>query len=280
MLSYRHSFHAGNFADVLKHTVETLIIEALKQKETPFVYHDTHSAAGRYSVNSAHAEKTGEYIDGISRLWQHKKVPELLLPYLDLVKSLNKGNTLSHYPGSPVVARKLLRAQDRMQMTELHPADIKLLQQEFHRDPQARVYEQDAYQGLKAQLPPREKRGLILIDPSYEIKTEYKQVVKEIAQAYRRFATGIYALWYPVIERRTVDTLIRDFENTEIRKILQIELCIKGDTRERGMTGSGMIVINPPWKLESQMETLLPWLLKELAQDDEAFVTLNWITPE
>lgn len=280
MLSYRHSFHAGNFADVLKHTVEVLILEALKQKPTPFVYHDTHSAAGRYSLSSEHAEKTAEYVDGIGRIWQQSEVPEAMLPYIEVIKQLNHKGKLQHYPGSPVVARQLLREQDRMQMTELHPADTKLLQQEFHRDPQARVYQQDAYQGLKALLPPKEKRGLVLLDPSFEIKTEYRQVVKEIAQAYRRFATGIYALWYPVIDRRTIDKLQRDFVATGIKKILVIELCVKGDTTERGMTGTGMIVINPPWKLTQQMDEILPWLTQELAQDGEAFYRMEWLVPE
>lgn len=280
MLSYRHSFHAGNFADVLKHAVEVLILEALKQKDTPFVYHDTHAAAGRYSLSSEHAEKTAEYVDGIARIWQQSEVPEPLIPYINVIKQLNKKSALQYYPGSPLVARLLLREQDRMQMTELHPADVKLLQQEFNRDPQARVYNQDAYQGLKALLPPREKRGLVFLDPSYEIKTEYKQVVKEIAQAYRRFATGIYALWYPVIDRRTIDKLTRDFVATGIKKILVLELCVKGDTHERGMTGTGMVVINPPWKLVSQMEQLLPWLVTELAQDKDASYRLEWIVPE
>lgn len=280
MLSYRHSFHAGNFADVLKHAVEVLIIEALKQKPAPFIYHDTHSAAGRYSLSSEHATKTAEYVDGIGRIWQQNEVPEELLPYIDVIKQMNTKGALKHYPGSPLVARALLREQDRMQMTELHPADSERLQQEFHRDRQARVYQQDAYQGMKALLPPKEKRGLILLDPSYEIKTEYRQVVKEIAQAYRRFATGIYALWYPVIDRHTIDRLHRDFVGTGIKKILVIELCVKGDTEERGMTGTGMVVINPPWKLVSQMESLLPWLTEELAQDSDASYSLSWLVPE
>ena len=280
MLSYRHSFHAGNFADVLKHAVEVLILEALKQKESPFIYHDTHSAAGRYSLSSAHSEKTAEYVDGIARIWQQGEVPAPLIPYLNVIKQLNSTSTLKHYPGSPLVARLLLREQDRMQMTELHPADVKLLEQEFAGDRQARVYKQDAYEGLKALLPGRNKRGLVLLDPSYEIKTEYRQVVQEIAQTYRRFATGTYALWYPVIERRTIDRLMRDFVGTGIKKILVIELCVTGDSAERGMTGTGMVVINPPWKLYSQMEELLPWLTKELGQENHANFRLEWLVPE
>ena len=167
-----------------------------------------------------------------------------------------------------------------MQMTELHPADVKLLEQEFAGDRQARVYKQDAYEGLQALLPGRNKSGLVLLDPSYEIKCEYRQVVHEIAQTYRRFATGTYALWYPVIERRTIDRLMRDFVGTGIKKILVIELCVTGDSAERGMTGTGMVVINPPWKLYSQMEELLPWLTKELGQDNQANFRLEWLEPE
>ncbi|MGL5163689.1 MAG: 23S rRNA (adenine(2030)-N(6))-methyltransferase RlmJ, partial [Plesiomonas shigelloides] len=260
MLSYRHSFHAGNHADVLKHTVQALIIDALKQKDKPFVYLDTHSGAGRYYLKSDHSEKTGEYLEGIGRIWQRDDIPELLQPYLSAVKAVNRGPQLFYYPGSPLIAQHLLRDHDRLLLTELHPTDFPLLRHEFREDPRASTKRGDGYQQLKSQLPPKERRGLVLIDPPYELKDDYQQVVTAITEGYKRFATGTYAIWYPVVLRQTIKRMLRDLEATGIRRILQIELGVRPDSDQRGMTASGMIVINPPWKLESQMQELLPWL--------------------
>lgn len=279
MLSYRHSFHAGNHADVVKHIVETLILESLKQKEKPFVYHDTHSGAGRYDLTHEWAEKTGEYKEGIARIWQKSDTPQLITPYIEAVKSVNKDKELHFYPGSPRVARALIRHQDRMTLTELHSSDFPLLLQEFRRDRQVRMFNEDAYKRLKANMPPKERRGLVLIDPPYELKTEYKDLVKGIKDAYKRWATGIFAIWYPVVFRENIDLITEGLANLGIRKILQIELGVAPDSDERGMTASGMIVINPPWKLKEQMEEILPWLQKCIAPETgHAFV--NWIVPE
>lgn len=280
MLSYRHSFHAGNHADVLKHTVQSLIIEALKEKEKPFLYLDTHSGAGRYQLSSEHAEKTGEYLEGIARLWQRDDIPEALAPYLDAVRAFNHSGQLRYYPGSPLIARLLLRAQDKLHLTELHPSDYPLLRQEFQKDERARVLRDDGYQQLKAQLPPDSRRGLILIDPPYEMKTDYQDVVKGIQEGYKRFATGVYALWYPVVLRQQTKRMIRDLQETGIRRILQIELAVRPDSDQRGMTASGMIVINPPWKLEQQMRELLPWLHQALVPSGTGHTHLEWIVPE
>ena len=201
MLSYRHSFHAGNHADVLKHTVQSLIIEALKEKEKPFLYLDTHAGAGRYQLSGEHAERTGEYLEGIARIWQQDDLPAELEPYISVVEHFNRNGQLRYYPGSPLIARQLLREQDSLQMTELHPSDFPLLRAEFQKDSRARVDKADGYQQLKAKLPPVSRRGLILIDPPYEIKTDYQAVVTGIHEGYKRFATGTYALWYPVVLR-------------------------------------------------------------------------------
>ncbi|MBW7981150.1 23S rRNA (adenine(2030)-N(6))-methyltransferase RlmJ [Enterobacillus tribolii] len=280
MLSYRHSFHAGNHADVLKHTVQSLIIEALKEKEKPFLYLDTHSGAGRYQLSSEHAEKTGEYLEGIARLWQRDDIPDALTSYLDAVRAFNRNGQLRYYPGSPLIARLLLRAQDKLHLTELHPSDYPLLRQEFQKDERARVLRDDGYQQLKAQLPPDSRRGLILIDPPYEMKTDYQDVVKGIQEGYKRFATGVYALWYPVVLRQQTKRMIRDLQETGIRRILQIELAVRPDSDQRGMTASGMIVINPPWKLEQQMRELLPWLHQALVPSGTGHTHLEWIVPE
>ncbi|EMZ1489998.1 23S rRNA (adenine(2030)-N(6))-methyltransferase RlmJ [Vibrio cholerae] len=279
MLSYRHSFHAGNHADVLKHIVQSLILNSLQQKEKPFVYHDTHSGVGRYDLTHEWSEKTGEYKQGIARVWQQDNIPAELDSYLDAIRQLNQGETLRYYPGSPRVARAHLREQDRMVLTELHPSDYPLLEQEFHRDRQVSIYKEDGFARLKASLPPQERRGLVLIDPPYELAKEYRDVVRAIAQSYKRWATGIYAIWYPVVNRCDIDDMLEGLQGLEIRKILQIELGFAPDTNERGMTASGMIVINPPWTLESQMQTILPFLKQAIAPATGHY-KVEWVVPE
>lgn len=279
MLSYRHSFHAGNHADVLKHIVQSLILNALQQKETPFVYHDTHSGVGRYDLTHEWSEKTGEYKQGIGRLWQQTDTPVAIDSYLDAVKALNQGEELRYYPGSPRIARAHLRAQDRMVLSELHPSDYPLLEQEFARDRQVAIYKQDGFARLKASLPPKERRGLVLIDPPYELAKEYRDVVQAIAQSHKRWSTGIYAIWYPVVNRCDIEDMLEGLTNLGIRKILQIELGVAPDTNQRGMTASGMIVINPPWKLESEMQTILPFLKQAIAPATGHF-KVEWVVPE
>ncbi|WP_075182520.1 23S rRNA (adenine(2030)-N(6))-methyltransferase RlmJ [Pantoea sp. 1.19] len=280
MLSYRHSFHAGNHADVLKHTVQSLILTALKEKEKPFLYLDTHAGAGRYQLSGEHAERTGEYLEGIARLWQRDDVPDELAPYLSAVRAMNANGTLRYYPGSPLIARHLLRADDKLELTELHPSDYPLLRQEFAKDERARVARSDGYQQLKAKLPPPTRRGLMLIDPPYELKSDYQTVVKSIQEGYKRFGTGVFALWYPVVLRQQIKRMVADFEASGIRRILQIELAVRPDSDQRGMTASGMIVINPPWKLEQQMNSLLPWLHKVLVPAGTGHTKVSWIVPE
>jgi len=279
LLSYRHSFHAGNHADVLKHIVQSLILNSLQQKEKPFVYHDTHSGVGRYDLTHEWSEKTGEYKQGIARVWQQDNIPAELNSYLDAIRQLNQGETLRYYPGSPRVARAHLREQDRMVLTELHPSDYPLLEQEFHRDRQVSIYKEDGFARLKASLPPQERRGLVLIDPPYELAKEYRDVVQAIAQSYKRWATGIYAIWYPVVNRCDIDDMVEGLQGLGIRKILQIELGVSPDTNERGMTASGMIVVNPPWTLESQMQTILPFLKQAIAPATGHY-KVEWVVPE
>ncbi|HIF9435178.1 TPA: 23S rRNA (adenine(2030)-N(6))-methyltransferase RlmJ [Photobacterium damselae] len=279
MLSYRHSFHAGNHADVVKHIVQSLILDALKQKDKPFVYHDTHSGVGRYDLQDERSEKTGEYKDGIAKIWQQHDLPAEIQSYLDAITALNKGDVLRYYPGSPRVARAQIREQDRMVLTELHPNDFPLLLQEFRGDRQVKMFKEDGFARLKASLPPKERRGVVLIDPPYELKHEYMDVVNAIKDSYQRWATGTYAIWYPVVYRENITKMIKGLENLGIRKILQIELGVAPDSDERGMTASGMIVINPPWKLESQMQAILPWLQQAIAPETGHHL-VEWIVPE
>ncbi|MDF7670508.1 23S rRNA (adenine(2030)-N(6))-methyltransferase RlmJ [Orbaceae bacterium ESL0721] len=280
MLSYRHSYHAGNHADVLKHIVLTLCIDALKEKDKPFLYLDTHSGAGRYLLQGEHAEKTGEYLTGINRIWQRDDIPKLLSSYLTVLQRYNPFERLKYYPGSPLIAKQLLREQDRLNLTELHPTDYPLLRQEFSKDRRATVLREDGFAQLKSKLPPLSRRGIILIDPSYEIKEDYQKIPQAIQAAYKRFATGTYLIWYPVVSRKQTDRMINEIINLGIRRISQYELAIKPDNDQKGMTASGMIVINPPWKLHEQMQTIMPWLKDQLDVESTGNITVKQLVAE
>ncbi|QWC53070.1 23S rRNA (adenine(2030)-N(6))-methyltransferase RlmJ [Pectobacterium atrosepticum] len=280
MLSYRHSFHAGNHADVLKHTVQSLIITALKEKEKPFLYLDTHAGAGRYQLSGPHAERTGEYLDGIAKIWQRDDIPAELEPYMQAVRTYNHNGQLRYYPGSPLIARQLLREYDKLHLTELHPSDFPLLRNEFQKDARTKVLRDDGYQQLKAQLPPLSRRGFVLIDPPYELKTDYQDVVKGIKEGHKRFGTGVFALWYPVVLRQHIKRLLKELQASGIRNILQIELAVLPDSDRYGMTASGMIVINPPWKLAAQMKDVLPWLHSVLVPEGTGHTLVEQIVPE
>lgn len=280
MLSYRHSYHAGNFADVLKHITQVLIIEALQQKQKPFVYYDTHAGAGRYDLKSKSGQKIAEYKLGIRKLMQQQDMPPLLRRYSDIVKSINTDGKLKFYPGSPLVANLLMDRKSRLELSELHPSDFNLLQQEFENSRNCKVTKIDGFKNLLAKLPPIQRRGLILIDPPYELKTEYNDVVKGVKQAYKQFATGVYAIWYPVVSRHNIESFCKRFKNSGIKNILRIEMCMGEDKEEHGMTGTGLIVVNPPWKLKSQMQETLPWLTKVLKQDEYARFKVEQLVSE
>lgn len=281
MLSYRHSFHAGNHADVLKHIVQMLIIENLQQKDKGFYYLDTHSGVGRYRLFSEESEKTAEFQEGIARLWERDDLPETVARYVAQIRKLNYGGKeLRYYAGSPLIAAQMLRPQDRALLTELHPTDFPLLRNNFKEFKNIMTKRDDGFQQLKATLPPKERRGLVLIDPPYELKEDYELVVKAVEEGYKRFATGIYAIWYPVVLRQQTKRIVKGLEATGIRKILQIELAVRPDSDQRGMTASGMIVINPPWQLESQMKEILPYLVKVLVPEGTGSYSVKWITPE
>jgi 23S rRNA (adenine2030-N6)-methyltransferase len=265
MLSYRHSYHAGNHADVIKHLVEVAILLYLKKKDKPFCYHDSHAGAGLYSLNSEQALKTGEFSSGIGRLMQLEPKNEALAVYLQLIRDLNPNGQLQFYPGSPAIAKMLLRGGDSIQATELHPSDFPLLQAQFLNRRHCRIEQMDAYAGFRAMLPPLSKRGLVLIDPPYELKTEYQDLVKGLQQAYQRFPQAVYAIWYPVIERASIEAVIQAIVDTGIRNQLRIEYSPKADSEGFGMTGSGMLVINPPYTLAQDMTAALEELSPLLA---------------
>jgi 23S rRNA (adenine2030-N6)-methyltransferase len=278
LLSYRHSFHAGNFADIIKHIVLVEILDHLITKETPFEYIDTHSGAGLYNLKSKDAQKLQEYANGIGKL-NAEDFPELAR-YFEVINSFNKTDSLMLYPGSPAIAKYFLRAQDRAWLFELHPQDYELLRKNIPNNKTTRISFQDGFNGLNALLPPMSRRGLVLIDPSYEVKSDYDLVVDKITSAYKKFSHGTYALWYPVVDRRTVAKLERKIIASGIKNIQRFELGISSDANERGMTASGMIVINPPWKLFDKMSSLLPKLAKKISVDDGQFFKCDILVSE
>ncbi len=265
MLSYRHSFHAGSHADVLKHVVEIAILNYLKKKDTPFDYHDTHAGAGFYALSSKEAQKTREFELGIGRLYQHKLPQGLLSQYVDLVRQINPNDKLGLYPGSPQIAELLRRPRVGLPLSELPSTDFALLKKRFTDLPRTRVAQMDAYQGLKAMLPPLAKRGLVLIDPSYEVKTEYQTIQTALLPALKRFSTGIYAIWYPVIERRQTEQFLQNLSATVNKDCLRLEFCPFSDGHGVGMTGSGMMVFNPPYTLAEEMKPVMALLNKHLS---------------
>ena len=280
MLSYRHAYHAGNHADVLKHLLLVNCLRYLRRKEKPLCYVESHAAAGGYSLQSDEAQKRSEFQSGIAKLWQQNDLPECLADYRQLVAEYNPPETLNRYPGSPWFASKILGAQDQLWLHELHSGEMEKLKAVFSGDRCIKVVQGDGHQGVVALMPPPQRRGLVLIDPSYEVKSEYQQVVETLLKAHRRFATGIYALWYPVVERQRIDRLEKALRQSGIRRIQLYELSITADNADYGMTGSGMIVINPPWTLNESMQQALPYLARHLGENGEGSYRVETVVGE
>ncbi|MER9467650.1 23S rRNA (adenine(2030)-N(6))-methyltransferase RlmJ [Mesorhizobium sp. M0482] len=279
-MNYRHAYHAGNFADVVKHVVLSRLIEYLKQKDKAFRVIDTHAGIGRYDLSSTEAQKTGEWQGGIGRLVDaalDAPAAALLAPYLEAVHSLNPDGGVKKYPGSPLIARHLMRKQDRLSAVELHPKDAARLKALFDGDFQTRVIELDGWLALGAHLPPKEKRGLVLIDPPFEEEGEFGRLVDGLQRAHRRWPGGIYALWYPLKDRRAVAAFRKALKQTGISKLLDIGFEIRPDAVEPSLDGCGMVVVNPPFTLEGELRTLLPALHRLLALEQPSHWTLDWL---
>ncbi|ESW83025.1 23S rRNA (adenine(2030)-N(6))-methyltransferase RlmJ [Mesorhizobium sp. C280B] len=282
-MNYRHAYHAGNFADVVKHVVLSRLIEYLKQKDKAFRVIDTHAGIGRYDLSSTEAQKTGEWQGGIGRLVDaalDAPAAALLSPYLEAVNSLNPDGGVKKYPGSPLIARHLMRKQDRLSAVELHPKDVVRLKALFDGDFQTRVIELDGWLALGAHLPPKEKRGLVLIDPPFEEGGEFGRLVDGLQIAHRRWPGGIYALWYPLKDRRAVAAFRKALKQTGISKLLDIGFEIRPDAVEPSLDGCGMVVVNPPFTLEGELRTLLPALHRLLALEQPSHWTLDWLAGE
>jgi 23S rRNA (adenine2030-N6)-methyltransferase len=282
-MNYRHAYHAGNFADVVKHAVLARVVEYLKQKEKAFRVIDTHAGIGLYDLSSEEAQRTGEWREGIGRVINTSLQPEtanILKPLLDAVRAVNAEGPLRFYPGSPLIVRHLLRKQDRHSAIELHPKDAKILKERFAGDFQTRVLELDGWLALGAHLPPKEKRGLVLVDPPFEKEGEFERLIDGLAKAHRRWPGGIYALWYPVKDRSAANRFRADLAAAGIPKILDVRFDIRPPSPEPRLDGTGMIIVNPPFKLEAELRALLPALKIILAESPQAKWSVEWLAGE
>jgi 23S rRNA (adenine2030-N6)-methyltransferase len=278
VLSYRHHFHAGNHADVLKHALLVRLLLALEKKEKPFRFLDTHAGAGLYDLHDERASKNREFESGIARLWGRGDAPAGLGPYLDAVRRENPDGALRYYPGSPRIARGLLRASDRMVVTDLNAAEAEELAQMFARDRQVVVERKDGYEALRAYLPPPQRRGLVLVDSGFDQAEEFSRLVAGLAEGYRRFGTGIFALWYPLMDPGSMRGFEAEVVATGIRRVLQLELEVRAEGE--GLRGSGLLVVNPPWHFDDEARPILEWLTPVLAQDEGAASSVRWLVPE
>ncbi|HMM67555.1 MAG TPA: 23S rRNA (adenine(2030)-N(6))-methyltransferase RlmJ [Dokdonella sp.] len=281
-MNYRHAFHAGNFADVFKHTILIGLIEALKAKQTPFNFMDTHAGRGRYALDSSEAMRTGEASDGVKRLLASTRAPTLVHVYMNLVRSLNSGHEeLTLYPGSPLLASLLMRENDRGILCELQSEECTALKALFRGDARFSVHERDGYEAMNALLPPKERRGLVLIDPPFEAQDdEFRIVEKALADAQRRWPGGIYAIWYPIKLRQQVQPFHRWLARSGFGKVLAAELLLHPDNSAMRLNGCGMVIINPPWKFERQLEELLPVLESLLSQGRFGQHRIDWLARE
>ncbi|WP_342113628.1 23S rRNA (adenine(2030)-N(6))-methyltransferase RlmJ [Pseudoduganella sp. OTU4001] len=291
MFSYRHAFHAGNHADVLKHFVLVQILEYMNQKDVAYTYVDTHAGAGVYSLDSAQATKTAEFETGIGPLWDRDDLPEALAEYVQLVKDMNPSGKLRFYPGSPYCAEIVAREEDRIRLFELHPSDAKILDENFRkleqhqaangRRPATRgkrviVNKADGFLGVKALLPPPSRRGVVLCDPPYEDKQDYKKVSDMLGDALKRFPTGTYAVWYPVLQRIEARNFAERLKHLPAKSWLNVTLCISTPTPDGiALHTSGMFLLNPPYTLEPMLRQVMPYLVQVLGRDAGAQFTLE-----
>lgn len=279
MLSYKHGFHAGNFADVHKHMVLVQLINALNQKPKPWSYLETHGGKAHYDLTDEQAEKTGEYKKGIAPVWAAAQPPTLVANYLAQVSAENTGRLLRYYPGSPAIAASMAREDDRIAIMELHANEYELINKYFKRNTQVAIHHRDGYEGVLSMLPPKPNRGVVLIDPSYEVKSEYQEVARFIKKAHQRWPIGVYAVWYPILKAGLHRAMLQSVASSGIRKIFVSEFYQKSSNSGR-MFGSGMMLINPPWQLEEHLESVMPWLERTLAESDADSSSGRWLVPE
>ncbi|MES2822182.1 MAG: 23S rRNA (adenine(2030)-N(6))-methyltransferase RlmJ [Pseudomonadota bacterium] len=280
MLSYRHAYHAGNFADVLKHSLLIHTLNYVTQKEKPLRIIDTHAGAGAYKFGNSQPLKNREFDNGIGKLWEKADLPPLLKEYVAAVKNHNANERLQNYPGSPLLMQSALRTDDHLFLYELHSTDWRLLTEAIGKDKRVTIADDDGFAGMQALLPPPDRRALVFIDPSYEIKSDYQDVVKQVIAAHKRFATGTFVVWYPVVLRQRIDEMEKAFKKSGIKNIQLFELGIAADNPEYGMNSSGLFIINPPWTLWAAMEQALPYLADNLGEEGAGFYRLEQLVLE
>lgn len=280
MFSYRHAFHAGNHADVLKHAVLVQVLEYFNRKENPYWVIDTHAGAGIYDLRDEWALTSGEADEGLKRLLDADAVPPLVSRYLAEVAAFNPAGPIEIYPGSPWLALHALRLQDRLRLFELHPSEVETLNHNLRSMGrsalrQTAVYEADGFERLKSQLPPPCRRGVIIIDPSYEDKKDYRKTLQALEDGLKRFATGCFIVWYPLVQRREVQDMLRQLKRLKT-PWLNVSLTVRKPASDGyGLHGSGMFVLNPPWTLHAELAQAMPWLSTTLRQDNQAAYVLE-----
>jgi len=283
-MNYRHAYHAGNFADVLKHVVLIMLVEHLKKKPAPFFYLDTHAGRGLYDLSDAQAQRSGEYKCGIGRVLDAPAaaLPPEVAAYAQLVRqSAGKGHSaITAYPGSPLIVAKLRRPNDRLVLMETLPKEAATLRVAVGRERYISVLESDGYAALKAHLPPRENRGLVLIDPPYESDLEFDRVLAALELAHERWPVGTSCVWYPLTDRAGPLRFHRELERSGIRKVLDVRLSVLPADAQVGMAGAGLVIVNPPWLLDERLAALLPQLHRLLSPDGLGTTSVEWLVPE
>lgn len=289
-MNYRHLYHAGNYADVFKHVLLLQLLRAMQRKEKGFLYLDTHAGRGGYDLSTTTIlpdgrERAPEWPAGIGRIWNEVNPPAVFADYLNAVRACNvrqgaPDGELQHYPGSPWIAQAQLRMQDRSALCELREDDAEALDFDFSNQPNVSIHPMDGYTALRAMLPPPEKRALVLIDPPFESATEFADILGGLREALRRFPNGVYAVWYPITERARSDWFQQDLLALGLPPTLVAELQIAGDSSEVRMKGCGLLILNPPWQIESEIKTVMPVLLERLKLDAGAATRIRWLVPE
>lgn len=280
-MNYRHAYHAGNFADVLKHVTLAAVLDHLGQKPAPYFYLDSHAGRGHYPLSEVETQRGGEFRNGILKLMDAPGAPAAVARYLDLVRDLGQEDgQLKAYPGSPRIALACTRAEDRVALCELDPFEADALRAELRRDGRAAVHQRDGYEALGALLPPKEKRGAVLIDPPYEDPKEYERLRAALEANYARWPTGVFLVWYPIKHGGADGRFLERMAASGIRRQLVVELCIERDDSPAGLNGAGLLILNPPWHLDERLATALPWLHARLAAPHRGRWRVSWHVPE
>ena len=267
MLSYRHGYHAGNAADVLKHFILLYVLDYVKKKDKNFIFIDSHAGAGKYSISDPYMQKNKEYLQGIEKIFKINNDDIFLKNYLDLIKSINSNSDLKIYPGSCYLAAKSLRIDDKLYFLELHPAEFLNLKKSFENDSRIIIENEDSYKRLNKLLPPKEKRAVILIDPSYELKDEYEKVSKMLLDCYKKFPLGVYIVWYPVLNNKKPESFVLNILKENYKNLSHIEIIT--DNSNDGMQGSGLFIINCPWSIEKDIKKSLETIFDCLKKSND-----------